>query len=205
MIRRGIFLLMVWGLVTSAHADTAREQLQRFFADQQALRAEFQQTVTDAKGKRTQQVRGALALQRPGKFRWEYAAPYQQLIVTDGRKLWIYDRDLNQVIVKPVDKALGNTPAQLLSGTRPLAQDFTISEAGVRDGLAWVELTPFAKEREFERVQLGFAAGELRAMAIHDNFGQTTALQFSTPQRSATLPPTTFSFMPPAGVDVINE
>ena len=100
---------------------------------------------------------------------------------------------------------MGSTPAQLLSGARPLEQDFTISEAGARDGLAWVELTPIAKEREFERVQLGFAAGELRAMEIHDNFGQTTALQFNAPQRSATLPPATFSFTPPAGVDVINE
>lgn len=192
---------------SGAHAAGATndERLQRFFSEVKSLRADFQQTVTDAKGKVIQEAKGTFALQRPGKFRWDYRAPYQQVIVADGRKIWVYDTDLEQVTVKPLDAALGGTPAQLLSGTRPLEQDFVISSLPPRDGLEWVELISKAKEKEFERVKLGFDQRDLRMMDITDSFGQTTQLKFSNLQRNPVIEAKTFVFVPPKGVDVVSD
>ncbi|MEQ6341499.1 MAG: outer membrane lipoprotein chaperone LolA [Gammaproteobacteria bacterium] len=186
-------------------ADANGERLQRFFTEVKSLRADFEQTVTDAKGKVIQEAKGTFALQRPGKFRWDYRAPYQQVIVADGRKIWVYDTDLEQVTVKPLDSALGGTPAQLLSGIRPLEQDFVITGLGPRDGLEWVELVSKAKEKEFERVRLGFDQRDLRMMEIADSFGQSTRLKFSNLQRNPAIDAKTFVFVPPKGVDVVSD
>lgn len=192
--------------VSGAHAaGTNGERLQRFFIEVKSLRADFEQTVTDAKGKVIQEAKGTFALQRPGKFRWDYRAPYQQIIVADGRKIWVYDADLEQVTVKPLGAALGGTPAQLLSGTRPLEQDFIISSLPPRDGLEWVELVSKAKEKEFERVRLGFDQRDLRMMEITDSFGQNTQLKFSSLQRNPVIDAKTFVFVPPKGVDVVSD
>ncbi len=181
------------------------ERLQRFFTEVKSLRADFEQTVTDAKGKVIQEAKGTFALQRPGKFRWDYRAPYQQIIVADGRKIWVYDADLEQVTVKPLDAALGGTPAQLLSGTRPLEQDFVITSLPTRDGFEWVELVSKAKEREFERVRLGFDQRDLRMMEITDSFGQNTRLKFNNLQRNPAIDAKTFVFVPPKGADVVSD
>lgn len=191
---------------SGAHAAGANgERLQRSFSEVKSLRADFEQTVTDAKGKVIQEAKGTFALQRPGKFRWDYRAPYQQIIVADGRKIWVYDTDLEQVTVKPLDAALGGTPAQLLSGTRPLEQDFVITGLPPRDGLEWVELVSKAKEKEFERVRLGFDQRDLRMMEIADSFGQSTRLKFSNLQRNPAIDAKTFVFVPPKGVDVVSD
>lgn len=191
--------------LANAQAAPANERLQRFFSEVKSLRADFEQTVVDAKGKTIQEAKGTLSLQRPGKFRWDYRVPYQQVIVADGRKIWVYDSDLEQVTVKPMDAALGGTPAQLLSGTRPLEQDFTIASLGPRGGLEWLELMPKAKEKEFERVRLAFDQNDLRLMEVADSFGQVTLLKFSAIQRNPVLDHKTFTFVPPKGVDVVSE
>jgi outer membrane lipoprotein carrier protein len=187
------------------HAVAGTERIQQFFTDVKSLRADFEQTVTDSKGKIIQEAKGTFVLQRPGKFRWDYRAPYPQLIVADGRKLWIYDPDLEQVTVKQLDSVLGGTPAQLLSGARFPQQDFIVTPKGQRIGLDWIELTPKASEKDFEKVQLGFDQRDLRMMDITDNFGNTTHLKFNNLQRNPVIEASAFVFTPPKGVDVVGE
>ena len=146
---------------------------------------------------------------RPGKFRWQIDKPYSQLLVGDGAKVWMYDPDLRQVTVKQAGAALGGTPAALLAGESgnrsALEKDFSLHEADEREGLEWVEATPKNRESGFEKLRLGFAGAELKAMELFDNFGQTTTLHFSNMERNPALSTSVFRFTPPPGVDVISE
>lgn len=193
-----------------AHAGKGLERLDGFFKNRDAVLADFQQTLVDEKNRELKQAHGTLILQRPGKFRWDYATPHRQLIIADGKKFWFYDADLEQVTVRAMDAALGTTPAVLLSGERPLQENFVIAELGVRggeewEGLEWVGLTPKADDAGFTRVWLGFDEQELRAMELTDNFGQTTLIRFSNVRREASVDASLFTFVPPPGVDVIGE
>ncbi len=182
------------------------EKLERFVATTASARAEFQQTVLDAQGHTVQQARGTMEFQRPGRFRWTYAKPYEQLIVGDGEKLWIYDRDLKQVTVRSLGEALGATPAALLAGSNDLGASFHLKEGGKGQGLEWVEATPKARETSFRRIRMGFdGAGALVAMELEDGLSQTTALKFFNLQRNPALDPARFRFTPPPGTDVIGE
>lgn len=197
----GLFLL----LPLAASADSASQRLDDFFNNVQALQADFHQELFNDKGKKVKEARGTLVMQRPGKFRWDYQEPYKQLIVADGKNIWIYDSDLEQVTVKPMDAALGDTPALLLSGAQPLQEDFLITDLGASEGLEWVELLPKAPETTFERVRLGFGARDLEQMELLDNFGQMTRLRFTNLQRNGHPDPALFTFTPPPGVDVMGE
>jgi len=183
----------------------AIDKLHHFLETTKTLRADFTQTVVAKNGKKPQLSNGVLMLSRPGKFRWQIERPYAQLLVGDGDKVWIYDPDLRQVTVKKVGNALGSTPAALLVGGDSLAQNFTLREAGERDGLEWLEAIPKLPDSGFEKLQLGFAGSDLKAMELYDNFGQTTLLAFSRLERNPTIAPALFRFTPPAGVDVIGE
>lgn len=178
------------------------DRLQEFFRNLSTLQASFEQRMSDARFATTGPSRGNFVISRPNKFRWEYVAPYHQLIVADGKQIWIYDEDLEQVTVKPLGKTLGDTPALLLSGAEPLEKNFSLTEGGTQDGLQWVELTPRAEETGFSRIRLGFDA-TLRRMELLDALGQTTQLEFDQVQRNAKVDPKLFVFKPPAGVDVL--
>lgn len=193
-----------------AHAGKGLERLDSFFKNNKAVLADFQQTLVDEKNRELKQAHGTLILQRPGKFRWDYAAPHRQLIIADGKRFWLYDADLEQVTVRVMDATLGTAPAVLLSGDRPLQESFVITELGVRggeewQGLEWVGLAPKADDAGFSRVWLGFDEKELRAMELTDNFGQTTLIRFFNLRREASVDATLFTFVPPPGVDVIGD
>lgn len=203
-------MALLLALPVLAHAGKGLERLDSFFKNNKAVLADFQQTLVDEKNRELKQAHGTLILQRPGKFRWDYAAPHRQLIIADGKKFWLYDADLEQVTVRVMDATLGTTPAVLLSGERPLQESFVITELGVRggeewQGLEWVGLTPKADDASFSRVWLGFDEKELRAMELTDNFGQTTLIRFSNLRREASVDATLFTFVPPPGVDVIGD
>ncbi|MEW5892084.1 MAG: outer membrane lipoprotein chaperone LolA [Pseudomonadota bacterium] len=180
-----------------------QNRLQTFIAQTQALSAQFSQEVYDRKGRKTQEASGSFQLQRPDRFRWGYQTPYEQLIVGDGRRVWIYDKDLAQVTVRPFDRAVGESPAALLAGDNAIERFFSVKEIGKLDGLDWVEATPRSQEGSFERVRLGFQGTELHTMELKDRFGQTTRLRFFKLQRNPGLSPDLFRFTPPKGVDVI--
>ena len=183
----------------------AIDKLHRFLETTKTLRADFAQIVVAKNGKKPQQSGGQMMISRPGKFRWQITKPYAQLLVGDGEKVWIYDEDLRQVSVKKFDAALGSTPAALLVGNNTLDKNFTLREAGEHDGLEWLEAIPKGSDSGFEKLQLGFAGNELKAMELSDNFGQTTSLLFARIERNIQLAPSLFHFTPPAGVDVIGE
>ncbi len=183
----------------------AVERLNAFLANVQSLEASFDQSLYDEDSKLLEESGGQLYLQRPDRFRWSYAEPYVQEIVADGSRLWIYDSELSQVTVRPLDNALGNTPALLLSSDAPLEENFVVREAGLRAGLAWVELTPRSADGSFSSVMLGFAGPDLKTMELVDNFGQKTQLDFSGTRRNPELNPALFRFTLPTGVDVITD
>lgn len=208
MVRRrrvALAILLPWLALPGAALGGGLAQLKAFVEGTRSAEARFAQTVTARSGSRPQQASGSMAFVRPGKFRWTYDSPYYQLIVGDGEKLWVYDRDLNQVTVKRLGEALGATPAALLAGDNALERNFVLSEAAAADGLEWVDAVPRNREGGFERLRLGFAGGELRRMELVDAFGQTTLLSFSAMRRNPPLDAREFRFTPPAGADVVGD
>jgi len=192
-------------LALPASAASGIEQLRAFIESTQSGRASFEQRVTAKSGRKPQEASGTMAFSRPGKFRWTYDKPYYQLLVGDGEKLWVHDRDLNQVTVKTLGDALASTPAALLAGRNELERNFELREGGVEDGLSWVDAKPNAAEGGFESVRIGFADGMLRGMVLRDSFGQTTLLRFNSFERNPKLDDGQFRFTPPAGADVIGD
>jgi outer membrane lipoprotein carrier protein len=199
-----ICLLSVLLLSGSAFAGGV-DALKAFIGDSRTARASFTQTVLDQNGKTRQKSEGTLAFSRPGKFRWVYQKPYEQLIVGDGAKLWIYDADLEQVTVRKLGEALGSSPAALLAGSNEIEKFFTLKDAGSKDGLEWLEARPRDKESTFEAVRMGFAGNTLAAMELKDSFGQTTLLKFSGMEKNPAVNAGEFKFTPPKGADVISD
>lgn len=197
-------VLAVLLLPQAALADSI-EELKSLLRETLTARARFAQIVLDKDLKVLQQSAGNMAFARPGRFRWEYEKPYQQLIVGDGSRLWIYDRDLNQVTVRRLDGALGSSPAALLAGSNEIERGYTLSKAGNEQGLEWLEAVPKARDTVFESIRLGFSKSGLEAMELRDQFGQVTVIKFSAMQRNVELAPELFRFSPPAGADVISE
>ncbi|PKO87152.1 MAG: outer membrane lipoprotein carrier protein LolA [Betaproteobacteria bacterium HGW-Betaproteobacteria-12] len=183
----------------------AVDRLHQFMAGTKTLKAEFSQVVIAKGGRKPQESSGVLAISRPGKLRWDIRKPYAQLVVSDGEKVWIHDSELQQVTIRKVGQAIGGSPAALLSGSNDLERNFTLSEGGEREGMLWVDAVPKSGDSGFERVRIGFVGNDLKAMELQDSFGQTTLIRFSALERNPVLPPATFRFVPPAGVDVVGE
>lgn len=198
------FLFCLVLLVSAAHADSL-QRFKSFLRDTQSARADFEQKVYGRDGKLTQESKGSFVFQRPGRFRWTYARPVDQLIVGDGERVWIYDRDLRQVTVRKLSRALGSTPAALLAGASDVEKAFELKDAGLRDGLEWLEARPKERDTGFELVRMGFGPDGLQGMELLDNFGHTTRLRFGNLQRNPKIAPTEFRFEPPKGVDVLGE
>jgi outer membrane lipoprotein carrier protein len=196
-------LLLIFFCVKAEAA--AIDRFKTYARTTQSARAEFEQKVLDRNGKVVQQAKGTFVFQRPGKFRWVYAKPADQVIVGDGERVWIHDRELNQVTVRKLSRALGSTPAALLAGSADVEAAFELSEAGMRDGLEWLEAKPKAREAGFERIRMGFGASGIEAMELTDHFGQTTLLRFSNLTRNPKVDPSEFRFTPPQGADVLGE
>jgi outer membrane lipoprotein carrier protein len=196
--------LTLWGWVAAGvRADGVT--LRTFLAEVKTLETAFEQVVQDEKGRRLEDSFGRFYLARPGRFRWSYTIPYVQEIVSDGEKVWIYDSELAQVTVRSAREALANAPGLLLSSDQPLDREFAIKDLGARDGLDWVGLTPKATEALFGEIRVGFRGRELAAMELVDGFGQRTTLRFKGTVRNPRIDATVFRFVPPPGVDVIED
>jgi len=183
----------------------AVDQLHQFLSGTRTLKADFSQMVIGKSSRKPQQSSGVVAISRPGKLRWEIQKPYPQLVVGDGEKIWIYDPELKQITVRKAGLAISGSPAALLAGSNELEKNFVLEEAGEAEGMDWVEATPKAGDSGFENVRLGFAGKDLKAMELHDSFGQTTHIRFANLERNPVLPAATFRFTPPAGVDIVGE
>jgi len=199
------FIFLFFVLPLSAYAG-ATDKLKNFIASTHSAQANFTQEVRDKSGKRIQSASGTMQFVRPGKFRWVYQKPFEQLIVGDGEKFWLHDVELNQVTVKKIDAALGSSPAALLSGNNEIERGFELKDNGTKGGLEWLQATPRAQDTSFEKILMGFnAQSELMVMELQDAFGHTTVLRFSKLQRNPQLSPQLFKFVPPKGADVLGE
>jgi outer membrane lipoprotein carrier protein len=181
------------------------EQLQNFLTTTKTLTSNFKQVVYDESGKVKQTSYGVFSLSRPGKFRWNYQKPFLQEIVSNNGKVWFYDADLAQVTVKRLDKSMGSTPALLLTGDVELEKEFTLENQGDEEGLEWIKLVPKNLESNFKYVLLGLNAGSLAGMELSDNFGQLTRIYFSDVRINPPLSGDEFNFIPPKGVDVLED
>lgn len=186
------------------------QSLEAFMRGAQAGRAEFAQTVTspakEGQTARSKTSSGAFSFQRPGRFKFEYRKPFEQLIVADGKTLWMYDADLNQVTQRAQAKVLDATPAAILASAanvQALRADFDLKAAPDQDGLQWVEALPKAKDGQLQSVRVGFAGDQLAAIDMLDSFGQRSLMRFTGLQTSASLPAETFKFVAPKGADVL--
>lgn len=199
-----ILLAVVAAIVPALAEAGGIDELHAFLDGAKNGRATFRQTVVARSGRVPQVSTGTFAFARPGRFRWSYEKPFEQLVVGDGSKVWVYDKDLNQVIVRQLDAALGGTPAALLAGDNALERSFALVDGGTADGLAWVEATPKSADSTFTKVRIGFRDQLPRAMELADAFGQTTRLHFDAFERNVALPSDLFRFAPPAGADVVS-
>ena len=189
-----------------AHA-SALDQFKSFIAGTKAARGEFtQQQLTKSKnGKAAPVSSGSFVFARPGKFIWTYQKPYDQLLQADGDQLYIYDKDLNQVTVRKLGNALGSSPAAILFGSNDLEKNFTLSEAGERDGAEWLKAVPKTKDTTFEQIGIGLKGGVPVAMELKDQFGQVSVLRFTNFQRNPSLNAQQFTFNVPKGADVVKQ
>ena len=182
----------------------ALDQFKTFVASTKAARGEF--TQRQVKKSDTAKVAapstGTFLFARPGKFIWTYVKPYEQVLQADGEKLYIYDKDLNQVTVKKLGDALGSSPAAILFGSNDLDKNFTLSEAGTRDGLEWLNAKPKAKDSAFEQISIGLRNGAPEAMELRDAFGATSVLSFKNFEKNPSLTANQFQFVVPKGADV---
>lgn len=204
---RGMFAAVLIVTAQTAGADTGSlERVESYLEQLHTLTADFLQVVRDRDGQITDRATGTLSLARPDRFRWDYREPYVQTIVADGRRLWLYDSDLEQVTVRTLEAGLGSTPATLLSGSGKVGDSFTAG-AIERDGdRTWCRLLPKAAVSDFERVSLAFdGRGELAAMELLDKLGQSTEIDFENVRRNRPVDEKLFLFVPPKGADVIGE
>ena len=199
--------LLVAGLLAAA-AGAARadavDTLKDFVSQVKSGHAAFTQTVTSPDGAKKKSSSGTFDFARPNRFRFAYAKPFEQLIVADGQKVWVYDADLNQVTARKFSQALGATPAALLAGGS-LDKDFDLAALPSRDGLDWAEARPKAKDGAFQSVRIGFKGRDLAAVEITDGFGQRSLLQFTQFAANAPVSPELFKFVVPKGADVIEQ
>lgn len=231
MLRILLMTMLALGAPLAAHAD-AIAKLKKYIRTVHSSQANFIQEVLAANGKRLQVSSGNMQFSRPGKFRWEYQKPYEQIMVGDGTRFWMYDVDLQQVTVKKLDAALGSSPAALLSGSDRIEKEFDLKDVECKPypipmdtepssaveaapnaacdkdeaALEWLEATPRSHDTAFTRIRMGFnARAELVTLELFDNFGHITVLHFSGILRNPKFPPELFRFVPPQGVDVIGD
>jgi len=178
--------------------------LKTFLRETTSASAQFTQVVYDRSMRKLQETSGTMHFSRPGKIRWAYEKPYEQLIVGDGAKLWVYDKDLNQVTVKAMTQAIGGSPASLLAGSNDIEKEFRLNSAAAQDGYEWLEAVPRSGDSTFQKVRMGFGKSGLEAMELTDGFGQLTVVRFSRIERNPRLDPNLFRFTPPQGADVIS-
>jgi len=186
-------------------AQAGQKRVESFLQGLDSMQAQFKQVLTDRNGQSIDEASGTLAISRPDRFRWDYREPYQQVIVADGTRIWIYDSDLEQVTVRKLDETLSATPAMLLSGRSNLSDNFNVTQATREGALDWVRMEPRRDDTDVKWVRLGFEGAVLKYMQLADKLGKTTSLAFSKVERNPPLDPSRFTFTVPPGADVIGD
>ncbi len=183
----------------------ANNLLDDFLEQLKTMEGQFKQSLFNEQGNLLEKSQGKMYVQRPNRFRWEYKQPYEQLIVADGQKIWIYDSDLEQVTVKKLTDALGKTPAFLFSSNNNIETDFFINQLPVTNDSLRFELIPKDEQNQFDSIRIDIKNKSLLGFELVDSLGQTTYIVFEQMQNNKTLDKDLFIFTPPAGVDIISE
>jgi outer membrane lipoprotein carrier protein len=204
MLLIGALLLAAQAATAQVRVDEEGEKLVRdFVAHIETLQGRFEQALVDANGEVAERSTGTLEIERPGKFRWTYAEPYEQQLVADGLNIWSYDVDLAQVTVKPQVDALANTPALLLGGDEEALSQFRFDSATLENGTTWVRMVPVDTSSGFERMELGFVDGQFDRMAFFDNLEQTTMVALYDVVTNVPFEPGHFDFEIPDDADLV--
>lgn len=198
-------LLILFFISLVAHAQTTEQKLFESLKQLNSLKANFYQQVIDSQGDVIQEAKGIFELKKPGRFVWHYDEPYSQQIIADGKNLWLFDLELAQATVQPLDEALGSAPIILLTDLKPLSEDFEVREMPESFGLDWIALVPKIQDTEFYRIEIGLDDNVVREMKLHDHFDQQTIIRFSDINTNTDLPDSRFKFYVPDGVDVIGS
>jgi outer membrane lipoprotein carrier protein len=198
-------ILLLTGLVSQSLVADGLQQFKAFMQDLHTLKAAFRQTIQRPDDDVVYASNGVFYLKRPGQLRWEYEDPATQVIVADGKRIWLHDIELEQVSHRSQRAALEGTPAQLLSGSAPVEENFELEDQGVQEGLAWIELRPKDKEAQFVKLRLALADNRLERMEMYDSFGQITRFIFYGMQRNPELSEQLFVFVPPSQIDLIGD
>lgn len=180
-------------------------RLRNYLDNFQSMRAEFRQEVINRDLELIERASGTVVLQKPGRFVWHYDQPYERVIMADGKKVWLYEADLEQVTVRPLDAGLGETPASLLTGTADVLDHFEYVDTSIVDDLEWIQIKPRSPESDFASIILAFDGDMLVQIALLDRLDQRTRLYLSNIERPAKLAADEFVFDVPDGVDVIGE
>jgi outer membrane lipoprotein carrier protein len=198
-------LCAIAALMGAAASASPAAEVEKYLSGLASWTADFEQTIDDGHGNVLRSASGRLYLQKPGKFRWDYSQPSEQLVLADGKQIWFYDKDLAQANVRDMDTSLASTPASLLSGSGSIGAQFDVTALPPNAGLQWFQLVPKHAATDFQLVRIGFDKGELRSMFLADKLNQITQLTFTHSKRNLPLAPALFSFVPPPGVDVIGR
>lgn len=200
--------ITLFALLPALACAAALDQFKTFVASTKSAKGEFTQRqvkMIDGSAKISNASSGSFVFARPGKFIWTYQKPYQQIIQADGVLLYLYDKDLNQVTTRKLGNALASSPAAILFGSNDLEKNFTLKEAGIKDGLEWLEATPKAKDTSFEKIGIGLRNGIPEAMELRDSFGQVSLLTFKKFERNPAIKPNHFKFVAPKGADILRN
>lgn len=203
--KKPLIAIFLFLLSFAVSATTPEAKLQGYLSELQSLEAGFEQKLLDARGQRLQQTEGEMRLLKPGRFHWETRNPFPEVLISDGKTLWLYDPDLEQVTIQPLDQRMASTPALILSGeATDLAEDFQVSHQQGADEEIFT-LVPLAGDSLFEELQLYFQQGQITALRLEDSLGQQTRVDLVNPHYNQPLDPAGFEFVIPAGIDVIQE
>lgn len=198
-----VFILF-YSQLASAESES-RNLLEKFLKNTSTIQAKFQQKLVDPRGFLLQESAGDFTLKRPGRFIWDYVIPYEQKIISNGEKIWIYDSELEQVSVKKYEQVLTGAPVILLDQNKDLDQAFAIFDQGKKDGLNWLLLIPKSQDSDFKEVEIGLTANGLHTMKFVDNFEQVTVIEFQQLKLNEKLDDSLFLFIPPIGTDVVGD
>lgn len=205
MIKSFLIAVVLWAcFINTVQANTLLDQ---FYQRTQSMQADFEQTVRNTQGKSLEQSKGQIIISRPDKFILNYMTPAEQQYISNGKTIWIYDVELEQVSIKSLDEGVGDSPALLLSSNTNVYKHYRVEDVMVNksEGYKWVQLVAKAPEMTFERVLLAFKDHTLMLMRMHDSFGHITELRFSNIQINKPFSNQQFNFLPPDGVDVIGS
>ncbi len=204
VVKTGLSLSLAFTMTVQADNNQALDSFLGKLKQLQNMQADFVQVMRDGKKRELQRLSGKIMIEKPGKLYWQTNPPYEQLVVSDGTSVWIYDMDLEQVSIRDMEQRIQETPALLLSGdTSEISKNFTL-ELNQSEAISRYSLIPKDSSQLFDKLDFQYFDDQLESMSIYDAAGQVTDIIFENSIVNEQIDPKTFQFEIPEGVDVID-